>query len=100
MNKHRMPRSERAARFVERVGRNRAELEDAYEEAVERAGEAQGWAQDRLRHVADDAGRYYRRGNAAVAERIGNNTIATLLVAGIIGYLAAWIVYSRPWHHR
>lgn len=68
---------------------------DAADQAAtlrEQAGEI---GQRYAERAQDLGGRYYREGNRAVSQRVGDQHLAALVVAGAAGYLLAWLLHGR-----
>jgi uncharacterized protein YjbJ (UPF0337 family) len=88
----------------------RGTAQNLYGQAKDTARSLASDAADQVSNLRDQAGeigqhyveraqdigsRYYREGNRAVSERVGDQHLAALLVAGAAGYLLAWLLHGR-----
>jgi uncharacterized protein YjbJ (UPF0337 family) len=88
------------------VGDDETAVRGVVNQATGAAQNAYGQAKDAVRSAVDaapefasragDVGqRYLRQGNEAVANRIGEQQIMALLVAGAVGYALGWLLHGR-----
>ncbi|MGY2053225.1 CsbD family protein [Methylobacterium sp. JK268] len=88
------------------VGSHRDSAEGRMREAQGQAENLYGQAKDAVRHVADEAADYaedayaqstraLRHGRQEVAEQVAEYPLASLLIAGLVGYGLALLVHGR-----
>lgn len=79
------------------------QAKDVAAEYTDQARELAGGAIERGRRYVDEgmdrypaeAERYYREGRKAVAQQIEHSPLASILIAGAVGYALALLVHSR-----
>ncbi|MFE1600637.1 CsbD family protein [Methylobacterium sp. ID0610] len=88
------------------VGSHRDSAEGRFREAQGQAENLYGQAKDAVRHVAEDASGYaeeayaqggeaLRHGRREVGQQVAEYPIASLLIAGLVGYGLALLVHGR-----
>ena len=88
------------------VGDDETKVRGVVNQAAGAAQDALGQAKDAVRSAVDaapeiasrasDAGqRYLRQGNEAVANRVGEQQLVALLIAGAVGYALGWLLHGR-----
>ena len=77
------------------LGNVASSAQDLYGQARNNAGGVVGQAQEYASQAYQQASPHAERGTAVVRERVGENPLTAVLLAGAIGYLLALAIHGR-----